>query len=97
MTRYVFENKGTCSRAILLDVDGDIINQVIFEGGCDGNLRGIGTLVAGQSAHRVSEMLAGNRCGAKVTSCPDQLSQALKEVCAAQNGEKTSSRLKRIE
>jgi uncharacterized protein (TIGR03905 family) len=97
MTRYVFENKGTCSRAILLDVDGDIINQVTFEGGCDGNLRGIGTLVAGQSARRISGMLAGNRCGGRATSCPDQLSQALKEVRAAEKGEETSSRLKRVE
>ncbi len=97
MTRYVFQNQGTCSRAILLDVDGDTINQVTFEGGCAGNLKGIGTLVAGQSAERISKMLEGTRCGGKATSCPDQLSQALRQVRAVERGEEVGSRLKRVE
>lgn len=78
----IFETKGTCSKAILLDVDETtgIINNVQFMGGCAGNTLGIASLVRGQKAEDVISRLEGITCGMKPTSCPDQLAKALKEV-----------------
>lgn len=71
--------KGVCSRRILIDVENDIINCVRFEGGCNGNTKGIAALVAGMKTDDVIEKLSGIKCGFKNTSCPDQLAEALKE------------------
>ncbi len=76
---FTYKTMGVCSRLITLDVDGDIINSVKFEGGCNGNLKGIGALVAGMSVDEAISRLEGTTCGFKQTSCPDQLARALKE------------------
>lgn len=78
----IFETKGTCSKAILLDVDETtgIINNVQFMGGCAGNTLGIASLVRGQKAEDVISRLEGIRCGMKGTSCPDQLACALRQI-----------------
>lgn len=80
---HIYETKGTCSKAIQIDLNEEtgVINSVQFIGGCPGNTQGIGALVAGQKAKDVIERLSGIRCGAKPTSCPDQLAQALKQLC----------------
>lgn len=80
--KTVFETRGTCARAIALDVDETtgIINEVQFLGGCQGNTTGISMLVKGQKAEDVINRLEGIRCGIKNTSCPDQLAQALRGV-----------------
>ena len=77
--KTVFETSGTCSKAIMLDVDEQtgVINDVQFVGGCPGNTFGVATLVKGQKAADVINKLKGIRCGLKSTSCPDQLAQAL--------------------
>ena len=62
--------------------DDDVIQQVAFLGGCNGNLQGISKLVTGRKAEEVIEALEGTRCGFKQTSCPDQLAQALKQIKA---------------
>ena len=67
--------------AIEVEVDDNhVIKNVQFVGGCNGNTQGIAALVAGQKAEDVIERLEGIRCGGRPTSCPDQLSKALKEL-----------------
>ncbi len=73
-----YKTKGTCSREIEIELDGDIVESVRFIGGCDGNTNGISSLVAGMKADDVIKRLEGIRCGFKPTSCPDQLANALK-------------------
>ncbi|HBL40587.1 MAG TPA: TIGR03905 family TSCPD domain-containing protein [Ruminococcaceae bacterium] len=74
---FVYRTHGTCSRRILIDVDGDVIQSVKYEGGCAGNLAGISSLVAGMKVDDVIQKFSGIPCGFKSTSCPDQLAQAL--------------------
>lgn len=75
---YSYKTRGTCSRSILFDVVDGVVRDVRFEGGCNGNLKGIGKLVEGMPAQRVVELLEGTTCGPRSTSCPDQLAQALR-------------------
>ena len=75
---YSYKTHGTCSRSIQFDVVDGVVRDVRFEGGCNGNLKGIGKLVEGMPAQRVAELLEGTSCGPRSTSCPDQLAQALK-------------------
>lgn len=76
----IYKTKGTCSRAIEIEVDGDTIQSVTFVGGCNGNTKGISRLVKGMKIADVIERLEGVQCGEKGTSCPDQLAHALKEL-----------------
>ena len=81
---FVHMNRGTCSRAVAFTLDeAERVHDVRFEGGCDGNLKGVGRLVEGMPAAEVAERLAGTECGFKKTSCPDQLAQALSEALGA--------------
>ena len=81
---FVHMNRGTCSRAVSFRLDDEgRVHDVRFDGGCDGNLKGIGRLVEGMPAADVAGRLAGNECGSKKTSCPDQLAQALQEALEA--------------
>ena len=80
---YQYKTKGTCSQMIYFDVEDNKVKSVQFMGGCNGNLKGIGALVEGLDVEEVIRRVEGIRCGTKVTSCPDQLAQALKAV---QNG-----------
>lgn len=84
MSKYVYKTQGTCSRSISVELDGKIIKSVSFEGGCNGNTKGIAQLVTGMDIDRVIERCEGTTCGARPTSCPDQLARALKEAYAAQ-------------
>ena len=70
--------KGVCSRQIQFKLDGDIVRDVKFTGGCHGNLQGIAKLVEGMKIDDVIERLDGIDCNGKGTSCPDQFAQALK-------------------
>ena len=63
-----------------LEVDGDIIKSVSFTGGCNGNLKGICSLVRGMKVDDAIERLQGIKCGFKNTSCPDQLAKALIQI-----------------
>ncbi|MBQ6809073.1 MAG: TIGR03905 family TSCPD domain-containing protein [Clostridia bacterium] len=74
-----YKTKGTCSREIniVLD-DNNIIQDVKILGGCAGNLAGISKILVGMDAAHVIERFEGVRCGAKSTSCPDQIAEALK-------------------
>lgn len=78
--KYEFTPRGVCSQKIYLDVENGIINEVVFLGGCNGNLKGIGALVKGMTAEEAIKRLSGIKCGMRATSCPDQLANALKEL-----------------
>ena len=81
MRHITYTTHGTCSRLIIIDInDSGEIADVSFVGGCNGNLQGIGALVRGQRPEDVIARLKGIRCGAKPTSCPDQLALALEEA-----------------
>ena len=77
---YQYKTSGTCSQLINFDLNDGIVSNVSFVSGCNGNLQGISKLVEGQRAEDVIAKLEGIRCGYKSTSCPDQLSKALKEA-----------------
>ena len=77
---FTFYPQGTCSQRIDIALDGDTIEQVVFTGGCNGNLKGISSLIKGMKAEDVINRLQGIQCGNKGTSCPDQLSKALKQM-----------------
>lgn len=75
-----FKTKGTCSSLIEIQTEQGIVEDVRFQGGCNGNLKGICSLVKGMPVEEVIQRLEGIRCGARPTSCPDQLAQALKAI-----------------
>lgn len=77
MKTFVYQTKGTCSRAIELSIENDTILEGRFVGGCPGNTVGIASLIKGMKITEAIERLKGIRCGAKSTSCPDQLAIAL--------------------
>lgn len=77
---YKYRTRGTCSRSIEIELNDGVVGNVKFEGGCNGNLKGIASLVNGMKAQDVIERCSGIRCGFKSTSCPDQLANALKEA-----------------
>ena len=81
---YVFKTKGICPKEIGIDSDGDTVHSVKFCGGCNGNGKGIGALVAGMKIDDVIDRCSGITCGFKNTSCPDQMAAALRQIKAEQ-------------
>lgn len=77
---YTYKTKGTCSQQIQFDIDGDIIRNVSFLGGCNGNLKAISSLVEGLTVNEIEQKLRNIECGMKGTSCGDQLAQAVREA-----------------
>ena len=77
---YVYKTRGTCSTQIDIDLEGDVIEKVVFTRGCKGNLEGMSRMVRGLNVDEVIERLRGTRCGENPTSCPDQLARALEEA-----------------
>ncbi len=75
-----YTTKGTCSRQIDVTIEDGIITEVVFMGGCNGNLKGISALCKGKKPEEIIPVLEGITCGFKSTSCPDQLAQALKSM-----------------
>ena len=79
--QHIYNTQGTCSRQIIIDVDdNNIIENVTFIGGCNGNTKGISSLVKGMKIDEVITKLQGIQCGFRPTSCPDQLATALKQI-----------------
>ena len=76
---YTYIPVGVCSRKISFDIVDGKLHNVSFLGGCSGNLKAIGKLVEGKDASQIAELLAGNDCGGRGTSCADQLSKAIRE------------------
>ena len=88
MTHYDYITKNTCSRVISLDIEGNVVHNVRFTGGCDGNLKAIPILVEGMTVEEIERKLTGIRCGGRPTSCGDQLAHAVREAYEASLGAK---------
>lgn len=80
--RHTYRTQGTCSRQIDFDLNDGIVTNIVFTGGCNGNLKGIASLTDGMKAEDIIARCEGITCGFKSTSCPDQLAKALKEALA---------------
>ena len=78
--QYSYNTVGTCSRKINFSIENGKLHNVEFIAGCPGNLKAISKLVEGMEATKVIEILEGNTCGMKKTSCADQLAKAIKEA-----------------
>lgn len=78
--RYTYQTEGTCSEAIEFEIVDGRLHNVMFYGGCHGNLQAVGRLVEGMKVEDVLERLEGIRCGWKDTSCPDQLCRAIRQT-----------------
>lgn len=81
---HIYRPRGVCSREMRVEVEDGIIRRVEVVGGCNGNLKGISRLLVGMRAEDAIEKMEGIRCGFKPTSCPDQLSKALRECLKKQ-------------
>ena len=78
--RYSYRTKGVCSTQINFDLEGDVVRNVEFISGCNGNLKAISKLVDGMTVGKIEEVLKGNTCGWKPTSCADQLAIAVRQA-----------------
>lgn len=82
---FEYKPQGVCSRNLTFDIEDGIVKNVVFQGGCHGNLQGIAALCEGKPVEEIINAVAGIRCGFKSTSCPDQLAKALSK--ATEKGE----------
>jgi len=82
---YLYKTKGTCSSQIEVELEGNVVRNVKFTGGCHGNLQAIPKLVEGMTVEEVERRISGIRCGMKNTSCGDQLAKACRAAYEAAN------------
>lgn len=75
--KYTYKTQHVCSSSISFDINDDVVTNVAFTGGCNGNLKAIAKLVDGKTADEIASILAGNTCGFRSTSCADQLAKAV--------------------
>lgn len=75
---YTYEPQGVCPMQISFNINGDVITDIQFMGGCNGNLKAISKLVNGWTVDKIEEALSGNTCGRRPTSCADQLAKAVR-------------------
>lgn len=78
--RYTYKTQNTCARSIQFDIDGDVVSNIQFIGGCNGNLRAISKLVDGWTVEKIESYLLGNTCGMRPTSCADQLAKGVRQA-----------------
>ena len=76
--RYRYNTTGTCAQYIDFDINDDVITNIVFYGGCNGNLKAISKLVNGWTVEKIEQYLLGNICGMKGTSCADQLAKGVR-------------------
>ena len=79
MEVYNYKTKGVCSKNIKLEIENDKLVDIEVIGGCNGNLKGIGSLIIGMNLNDIIEKLSGIKCNFRDTSCPDQIATAIKE------------------
>ena len=77
--RYEVRPQNDCARMITFDLEGDVVKNVAFTGGCNGNLKAVSKLVDGMTVEQIEGYLKGNTCGFRNTSCADQLAQAVRK------------------
>ena len=80
MKHYDYETEMVCAQVISFDLDGDVVRNIRFLGGCNGNLKAISKLVDGWTVEKIEQYLLGNLCGRKPTSCADQLARAVRKA-----------------
>lgn len=80
--RFEYKTNGVCASKIEFDINGDVVENIRFIGGCMGNTQGVAALANGRKIDEVISLVQGIHCGFKGTSCPDQLAQALIEAKA---------------
>lgn len=78
--QYRYKTKMTCSSEIRFNIEGNVVSDITFIGGCNGNLKAIAKLVDGWTVEQIEEKLLGNTCGPRPTSCADQLARAVREA-----------------
>ncbi len=78
--RYEYKTVNTCSQLISFDIEGNVIRNIEFYGGCNGNLKAISKLLEGSTVEEIEDKLLGNTCGRRPTSCADQLAIAVREA-----------------
>ena len=77
---YTYTPKMVCSRKIDFDIDGNVITNISFEGGCNGNLKAISKILDGWTVEQIESKIRGNKCGLRTTSCADQLAIAVRRA-----------------
>ncbi len=82
---YTYKTSGVCASQIKFEINNNIITNVRFYGGCDGNLKAISKLVEGMNVEQIKQKLLGNTCGYKSTSCADQLAKAVLKASEENN------------
>ncbi|MCM1506119.1 MAG: TIGR03905 family TSCPD domain-containing protein [Ruminococcus flavefaciens] len=82
--RYSYKTKMVCSKEISFDIDGNVITNIVFDGGCNGNLKAISKLVDGWTVEQIESKVKGNDCRGRGTSCADQLCVAVREAYESQ-------------
>lgn len=80
MKHYTYQPQIVCAQQIDFDIEDDIISNIRFTGGCNGNLKAIGKLVDGWTVDKIEQYLLGNTCGRRPTSCADQLAKAVRKA-----------------
>lgn len=78
--KYTYKPSMVCAQQISFNIDGNIISNVSFIGGCNGNLKAVSKLVDGMTVEEIESKLKGNLCGRKPTSCADQLAIAVRKA-----------------
>lgn len=78
--RCEYKTKGVCASLIKFDLEGNVVSNVSFMGGCNGNLKAVSKLVEGMTVEQIEGYLKGNTCGMRNTSCADQLAQAVRKA-----------------
>lgn len=78
--RYSYKTRGTCSQVINFNIDGNVITDIEFIGGCNGNLKAVSKLCDGMTVDEIESKLLGNQCGMRGTSCADQFAKAVREA-----------------
>lgn len=77
---YTYRTSGVCAMMIKFHIEGNVISNIEFVGGCNGNLKAISKLLEGSTVEYIEEKLSGNTCGFKNTSCADQLAKAVRKA-----------------
>ena len=85
MDKITYKTQGVCSQLIEVEIENNIIKDIKFYGGCNGNLNGISSLCIGMDVNEVIKRLKGIPCGMKPTSCPDQLANCLVQYLQKQS------------
>lgn len=76
---YEYYPRGVCSRKMIFEIENDVVKSLEVIGGCNGNLKGISSLIVGMKLSDVIDRLDGITCGSKPTSCPAQIAEALRK------------------